>query len=100
MPETPSLAQNFPNPFNASTLISYGLPAPAKVVLEIFNSAGQRVALLDQGMRPAGYHEIHWRGIDDDGRTLGSGVYPYRLRLLNAPDANTVRGTHRMVLLR
>ena len=100
LPETPYLAQNFPNPFNASTLISYGLPVPAEVVLEIFNSAGQRVAALNQGMRPAGYHEIRWRGIDDDGRTLSSGVYPYRLRLLNASDANTVRRTHRMVLLR
>ena len=100
LPAAPSLAQNYPNPFNASTLISYGLPAPARAVLEIFNSAGQRVAALDQGIRPAGYHELHWRGTADDGRMLGSGVYLYRLRLPGAPDANTVRRTQRMVLLR
>ena len=100
LPETPSLAQNFPNPFNASTLISYALPVPARAVVEIFNSAGQRVASLDQGMRSAGYHEIRWRGTDKDGRTLGSGVYLYRLRLPGAQDANTVREPHRMVLLR
>ena len=99
MPEAFSLAQNYPNPFNASTLISYALPSAGLVALDIFNARGQRVASLDEGMRPAGAHAVRWSGIDAAGRPLASGVYFYRLRLPRATP-EVVLETHKMVLLR
>ena len=99
LPEAFSLAQNYPNPFNASTLISYALPSAGLVALDIFNARGQRVASLDEGMRPAGAHAVRWSGIDAAGRPLASGVYFYRLRLPRATP-EVVLETHKMVLLR
>jgi flagellar hook assembly protein FlgD len=53
----------------------------ADVELAIFNLAGQQVATLAQGAREAGTYTVNWDGRDDDGRTLASGVYLYRLRV-------------------
>ena len=71
--------ENYPNPFNATTALRYGVPTPAYVRLSIYNMAGQRVAtLLDEG-RPAGEYLVHWSGMNDGGAPLASGVYIARL---------------------
>jgi hypothetical protein len=69
------LEQNFPNPFNPSTIIRYGLPAGARVTLTVFNSIGQHVATLVNENQHAGYHEARF-----DGSQLSTGVYFYRLQ--------------------
>jgi photosystem II stability/assembly factor-like uncharacterized protein len=74
MPLGWSLFQNFPNPFNPSTTIRYGLPHKTTVHLSVFNTLGQQVALLENGEHEAGYHEIKF-----DGSGLSSGVYFYRI---------------------
>jgi hypothetical protein len=99
LPAAFSLAQNYPNPFNATTLISYAVPSASRVVLDIFNVRGQRVASLDEGLRTAGAHAVRWSGIDAAGRPLASGVYFYRLRLPTAVPAAAL-ATHKMLLLR
>ncbi len=66
---------NYPNPFNPSTTIRYGLPLRSMVTLTVFNALGQQVAILEQGEKDAGYHEVRF-----DGTGLASGVYFYRLR--------------------
>ena len=53
-----SLAQSYPNPFNPSTNIKYGLPQKAFVTLEVFTTIGQRVATLVREQEEAGYHEV------------------------------------------
>ena len=73
------LRQNAPNPFNTSTVISFSLPRRAAVNLAIFNLAGQKVATLMSGERDSGSHAVGWDGRGDDGRSLASGVYLYRL---------------------
>ncbi len=86
LPRQMTLLQNVPNPFNPSTTISFSLPEgqdgqpETRVKLEIYNLRGSRVALLADGLYPAGIHRIQWNGTDQAGRVLSSGVYFYRLR--------------------
>jgi len=80
LPRSFSLAQNFPNPFNSSTVIRFELPEDGEVELAVYNLAGQRVAVLAQGWREAGTYTVRWDGRDEGERELASGVYLYRLR--------------------
>ncbi|NKB66375.1 MAG: PQQ-binding-like beta-propeller repeat protein [Candidatus Latescibacteria bacterium] len=79
-PSQTSLGQNFPNPFNAGTVIQFSWPTASPVELVVFNLAGQKVAMLTEGLRPAGQYRLEWDGRDDGGRELASGVYLYRLQ--------------------
>ena len=94
-----SLAQNYPNPFNAGTLISYSVPSASRVILDMFNIHGQRVATVDQGLQPAGTHTVSWTGLDAQGRPVASGIYFYRLRLPDK-ERGVERQTRKMLLLR
>jgi len=80
-PATFQLAQNFPNPFNPSTMIEYTLPYAGPVRLEVFTLTGQKVATLVNGKQAAGAHSTIWRGCDDMNRLLPSGVYWYTLSM-------------------
>ncbi|MCG8608515.1 T9SS type A sorting domain-containing protein, partial [bacterium] len=74
------LSQNFPNPFNPSTSIRYGLPRAAKVSLKIFDLLGREViTLIEEESKAAGYHIKTWNGHDRSGRPVASGLYVYRL---------------------
>ncbi len=80
VPEDFVLEQNFPNPFNPETAILFGLPEESAVTIKIFDLAGREVAtVLEHAELPAGRHQRVWDGRDAQGRTVGSGVYFYRL---------------------
>jgi len=83
IPGTFLLHQNFPNPFNAGTVIRFQVPrgrGRERVTLDIFNTLGQLVrALLNAPLSP-GAHRVIWDGRNQEGRTLPSGVYLYRLK--------------------
>jgi len=79
VPETYELSQNWPNPFNASTVISFGLPQPGSVRIVVYDVLGRRVRHLVDDYLPAGYHNITWNGLDDHGSPMASGMYFYRL---------------------
>ena len=79
LPEGPQLQQNWPNPFNSGTVISWFLLQPGPARLEVFALNGQRVAVLSRGHHEAGLHRLQWDGRDDRGRPLASGTYLYRL---------------------
>lgn len=66
---------NFPNPFNASTLIQFFLEQQEEVLLEVYTMLGERVQTLVGGPMEKGWHHV-----DFSGSGLASGVYLYRLR--------------------
>jgi hypothetical protein len=74
-PHTFALSQNFPNPFNPSTLISYQLPGAGPVRLTVYDILGREVATLVDGTQQQGAHEARF-----DAGGLSSGVYLYRLQ--------------------
>ena len=94
LPQTFSLTPNRPNPFNATTQISYSIPEEARVLVAIYNVSGQQVAVLVDGQQPAGTYQIIWDGRDSLGNQSASGIYFCHLR---AGDLST---TGKMILLR
>jgi len=74
------LYPNHPNPFNPETMIRYTLSVDADIELAIYNIRGQRIRLLDRGLREAGDHSIIWNGKDDTDKEAASGIYFYRLK--------------------
>jgi len=90
------LFQNHPNPFNPTTRIEFVVPEGRSqhVTLAVYDVTGARVKTLVDGLRTAGRHDEMWDGRDSNGRSVGSGVYFYRLR---TDDAVLTR---KMVLLK
>lgn len=68
------LHQNYPNPFNSQTEIAFELPGQEKVRLALYDNLGRKVAVLFDGVKHAGLHQVT---IDATG--LASGVYLYQL---------------------
>jgi flagellar hook assembly protein FlgD len=83
-----------PNPFNPATTVSFDLHLPGAAVLEVFDMRGHLVAVLHRGDLGIGSHEFIWRGSDDSGRAVPTGVY--FARLVTA----THRETRRMALIK
>lgn len=73
-PENYALNQNFPNPFNPSTVIGFALPEASFITIEVYNSVGQLVKTIAKGSYPAGNHSVKF-----NAGSLSSGVYFYKL---------------------
>lgn len=74
-----ALSQNYPNPFNPETRIEFSLPRASYVILEIYNVLGERVRVLVSERLSAGHKAVTWDGKDDNGSTVSSGIYLYRI---------------------
>ena len=74
-PDKFSLSQNYPNPLNPSTTISYSIPTSSFVSLRVFDVLGNIVASLADGTKQAGNYAVSF-----DGNGLSSGVYFYQLK--------------------
>ncbi|MCG3155910.1 MAG: hypothetical protein DKINENOH_02518 [bacterium] len=94
------LQQNYPNPFNPSTVIKFALPQAGRVQLHIYNSAGQLVRTLANDEMAQGWHELTWDGRDQNGQTVATGVYLYRLTAQDASGATTFAETRRMTFVK
>jgi len=79
LPHVTRLEQNHPNPFNPQTEIRFALKSAGAVKLKVFNAQGRLVRTLVDGNLSRGQHLAVWRGMDDDGHRLSSGVYFYRM---------------------
>ena len=94
LPESFSLSQNFPNPFNPVTVIRYSIPSDVKgmssnVRLNVFDNIGKQVAALVNEKQSAGSYEVNFKA-----EGLPSGVYFYKL------EAGEFVETKRMILLK
>ena len=79
LPDVFALHNNYPNPFNPVTNITYDIPEVAQVTLEIYNVSGQKVRTLAQGQHEPGRYRIQWNATNDYGNPLSSGMYIYRI---------------------
>lgn len=77
------LNDNYPNPFNNGTMISYTLETPSQVSLEIFDVTGKKVRSLVNENQSAGSHLVNWNGTDQNSNSVASGMYVYRLTVEN-----------------
>lgn len=88
-PDSYSILQNFPNPFNPETNIEYRIPDAEFVSLKVYDVLGNEAAVLVNEEKPGGTYTIKF-----DGSSLSSGVYFYRLK------AGSFISTKKMILLR
>jgi hypothetical protein len=80
VPKAFGLSQNRPNPFNHRTVIEYEIPKRGKVILEVWDLSGRRIAVLLDRIHEPGVFEAVWDGTDGSGRPAGSGIYVCRMR--------------------
>ena len=79
-PYSYSLSDNYPNPFNPETQIRFSIGSSESVKLVIYDMMGRQVNTLINGENfNSGYHKISWRGLDNIGNKVPSGVYIYRI---------------------
>ena len=94
VPSQVSLAQNRPNPFDASTSMRFALPTRNEVSLSVFDITGRRVQSLLEGTFEAGEYTVDWDGRDFEGAKVAAGIYFYRL------EGENFEQTRKMVVLR
>ncbi len=94
LPTEFALGQNYPNPFNPSTQIKFALPTQAKVQLNIYSVSGELVRTLVNADMPAGYFEATWNGLNNNGQSVSTGVYLFRVQ------AGTFVASKKMILVK
>jgi len=93
-PNVTALKANYPNPFNPSTTIAFDIAKNGHVAIDVYNILGQRVKKLADRVFEAGTHQVEWNGTDDNGKSVGSGVYFYRMT------TKEYSGMHKMLLMK
>ena len=88
------LHQNVPNPFNPVTTITFRLAEPGRTTLKIYDIAGRLVTTVVDDELPQGTHVRQWKGHDNSGASVASGIYFYQLI------GGRFKDTKRMVVVR
>ena len=94
LPNTFALEQNYPNPFNPTTTISYSLVTKADVTVTVYNILGEKIRVFDEGMKSAGRHSVTWDSRNENGKSVASGVYFYKVQ------AGELVASRKMLLLK
>ncbi len=94
LPGRLALGQNFPNPFNTTTVIHYFIDVECRVKLAVYDLTGRQIVTLFNGVQVPGYQQAVWNGLDSKGNSVSSGIYFYRMT------ADGVNITKRMVVLK
>ena len=94
VPASFTLHQNFPNPFNPVTTLTYGLPNENHVTLTIYDLNGREINQIINIDQSAGHHSVLWNSTDRIGVPVSAGIYFYQIR------AGEFLQTKKMVLLK
>ena len=73
------LYNNFPNPFNPTTMIKYSIAEKGNVELSIYNIKGQLVKKYQKDNQDSGSYSTIWNGLDMNNKKVSSGIYFYKL---------------------
>ncbi len=82
LPKTFTVRNAYPNPFNPTITIKYGVPKKTRVKMEIYDLRGRKVVTLVQGWQEPGWHAITWDGLNRLGKMVSSGTYIVRIKAL------------------
>ena len=88
-PKNYNLSQNFPNPFNPVTSITYNLPIDGKVTIKVYDMSGREISTIADWNMTSGYHTVSF-----DASNLPSGVYFYKI------SADNFKETKKMTLIK
>ena len=77
---TTELGENYPNPFNPSTTISFSLQEREHVEITVYNVLGQRVKTLCSEVKEPGRYSLTWDGLNDNSISTASGIYFYKMK--------------------
>ncbi|MBN2829032.1 MAG: choice-of-anchor J domain-containing protein, partial [Candidatus Cloacimonetes bacterium] len=94
LPIKTQLLNNYPNPFNPVTNISFNLNQCERVNINIYNIKGQKVINLTNQDFPAGHHNLVWNGTDRNNHQVSSGIYFFKM------EAGTYTHTKKMILIK
>jgi len=79
VPHEFAIRGNYPNPFNPETAIMFSLDITSPIEVKIYSILGQEISTLHSGILESGYHSMIWNGTDQFGKSVGSGIYIYRI---------------------
>jgi len=94
LPTEFAVSPAYPNPFNPSTTVRYGLPEYSDISIKVVDLTGKVVWSSGGVTQSPGYHEFRWNGMDDYGKSVSSGIY------LIAIESQNVRFTEKVMLIR
>jgi hypothetical protein len=95
IPNQYQLYQNFPNPFNPSTVIKYLIPYESNVIIKVYNSIGQCIREFNAGTRQPGYNELIFNSSD-----LASGIYFYSIKAISTNGKKDFSAVKKMIVLK
>ena len=90
IPSDFELTQNYPNPFNPLTTINFHLPEQSQVYVGVYDVQGRQVATLVDKELNAGCYDTYWNGRDQEGNTVESGLYMYKIIANNYTDSKVM----------
>jgi hypothetical protein len=95
VPSEYNLSQNFPNPFNPSTVINYNIPQESKVCIKFYNFLGQCVREINEENKHPGYYDFKF-----NSSGLSSGVYFYSIQANSTDGKQSYKATKKMILIK
>jgi len=75
IPKTFTVLPAYPNPFNPSTTLTYGLDRESSVTIAIYDVSGKLITTLLNTEQPIGWHTIKWNGTDHNNNKVPAGIY-------------------------
>lgn len=94
------LYPNYPNPFNPTTSIRFGLPESGRAIISVYSITGRKVKTLLDEQLSAGYHQLLWDGTDQNGNKVTSGVYLYHISATSNNSDKVYSEKRKMILMK